>query len=196
MKNRHKSIFSLGREIKWSFSLAAIVELLLGLLLALAPNTSSRLLCTLVGVVVLAYGAFNILSYVLDRGMSSYTFELLLGILAAAFGVFVLCNKDFIIKFLFIALGLVVLVSSIAGIKRALNLRAFGYSRWWAAMVSACATCLIALSIILFPKLYGNMALMIIGLMLIIEAVSDLLSIRRLSRLAQDVDVTYTIHED
>lgn len=196
MKNRHKSIFSLGREIKWSFSLAAIVELLLGLLLALAPNTSSQLLCTLVGVVVLAYGAFNILSYVLDRGMSAYTFELLLGILAAAFGVFVLCNKDFIIKFLFIALGLVVLVSSIAGIKRALNLRAFGYSRWWAAMVSACATCLIALSIILFPKLYGNMALMIIGLMLIIEAVSDLLSIRRLSRLAQDVDVTYTIHED
>ena len=196
MKNRHKSIFSLGREIKWRFSLAAIVELLLGLLLALAPNTSSRLLCTLVGVVVLAYGALNILSYVLDRGMSAYTFELLLGILAAAFGVFVLCNKDFIIKFLFIALGLVVLVSSIAGIKRALNLRAFGYSRWWAAMVSACATCLIALSIILFPKLYGNMALMIIGLMLIVEAVSDLLSIRRLSRLAQDVDVTYTIHED
>lgn len=196
MKNRHKSIFSLGREIKWSFSLAAIVELLLGLLLALAPNTSSRLLCTLVGVVVLAYGAFNILSYVLDRGMSAYTFELLLGILAAAFGVFVLCNKDFIIKFLFIVLGLVVLVSSIAGIKRALNLRAFGYSRWWAAMMSASATCLIALSIILFPKLYGNMALMIIGLMLIVEAVSDLLSIRRLSRLAQDVDVTYTIHED
>ena len=196
MKNRHKPMFSLGREIKWSFSLAALVELLLGLLLALAPNTSSHLLCTFIGIVVLAYGAFNILSYVLDRGMSAYTFELLLGILAAAFGIFVLCNKDFIIKSLFIVLGLIVLVSSIAGIKRALNLRAFGYPRWWAAMVSACATCLIAMSILLFPKLYGNMALMIIGLMLIVEAVSDLLSIRRLSRLAQDVDITYTIHED
>ena len=196
MKNRHKPMFSLGREIKWSFSLAALVELLLGLLLALAPNTSSQLLCTFIGIVMLAYGAFNILSYVLDRGMSAYTFELLLGILAAAFGIFVLCNKDFIIKSLFIVLGLIVLVSSIAGIKRALNLRAFGYPRWWAAMVSACATCLIAMSILLFPKLYGNMALMIIGLMLIVEAVSDLLSIRRLSRLAQDVDITYTIHED
>ena len=196
MKNRHKPMFSLGREIKWSFSLAALVELLLGLLLALAPNTSSQLLCTFIGIVMLAYGAFNILSYVLDRGMSAYTFELLLGILAVAFGIFVLCNKDFIIKFLFIVLGLIVLVSSIAGIKRALNLRAFGYPRWWAAMVSACATCLIAMSILLFPKLYGNMALMIIGLMLIVEAVSDLLSIRRLSRLAQDVDITYTIHED
>ena len=196
MKNRHKSIFSLGREIKWSFSLAALVELLLGLLLALAPNTSSQLLCTFIGIVVLAYGAFNILSYVLDRGMSAYTFELLLGILAAAFGIFVLCNKDFIIKFLFIVLGLIVLVSSIAGIKRALNLRAFGYPRWWAAMVSACATCLIAMSILLFPKLYGNMALMIIGIMLIVEAVSDLMSIRKLSHLAQDVDVTFTIHND
>ena len=196
MKKQRKSIFSLGNEIKWSFSLAAIVELLLGLLLVLAPNTSSQLLCTLIGVVVLAYSAFNILSYLLDHGMSAYTFELMLGILAAAFGIFALCNKDFIIKFLFIALGLVVLVSSIAGIKRALNLRAFGYARWWAAMVSACATCLIALSIILFPKLYGNMALMIIGIMLIVEAVSDLMSIRKISHLAQDMDDTFTIHND
>ena len=90
MKKQRKSIFSLGNEIKWSFSLAAIVELLLGLLLVLAPNTSSQLLCTLIGVVVLAYGAFNILSYLLDRGMSAYTFELMLGILAAAFGIFAL----------------------------------------------------------------------------------------------------------
>ena len=196
MRNQHKSIFSLGREIKLSFSLAAVVELLLGLLLALAPNTSSQLLSTLIGVVITAYGAFNILSYILDRGMSAYTFELLLGILAAVFGIFALCNPDFIIKSLFIVLGLVVLVSSVAGIKRALNLRAFGYPRWWAAMLSACAVCLIALSIVFFPKLYGNMALRIIGIVLIVEAVSDLLSIRRLSHLAQDVDVTYTIHDD
>ena len=196
MRNQHKSIFSLGREIKWSFSLAAVVELLLGLLLALAPNTSSQLLSTLIGVVITAYGAFNILSYILDRGMSAYTFELLLGILAAVFGIFALCNPDFIIKSLFIVLGLVVLVSSVAGIKRALNLRAFGYPRWWAAMLSACAVCLIALSIVFFPKLCGNMVLRIIGIVLIVEAVSDLLSIRRLSHLAQDVDVTYTIHDD
>ena len=64
------------------------------------------------------------------------------------------------------------------------------------AMLSACAVCLIALSIVFFPKLYGNMVLRIIGIVLIVEAVSDLLSIRRLSHLAQDVDVTYTIHDD
>ena len=194
MNKQGKSIFSIGREIKWRFSLAALVELGLGLMLLLAPNASSQLLCTLIGAVVTAYGAFNILSYVLDRGMSAYTFELVLGILAAAFGIFALCNPDFIIRFLFVVLGLVVLVSSVAGIKRALNLRDFGYVRWWAAMLSACVSALIALSILLFPRLYGSMALMIIGAMLILEDVSDLLSIRRLSHLAQEVDVTYTIH--
>ena len=80
------------------------------------------------------------------------------------------------------------------------NIRAFSAalsaSGSWAAMLSACAVCLIALSIAFFPKLYGNMALRIIGIVLIVEAVSDLLSIRRLSHLAQDVDVTYTIHDD
>jgi len=193
---KSKSIFSIGREIKWSFSLAAIVELLLGLLLLFAPNTSRQVLCTLIGVVVTAYGLFNILSYVLDKGASAYTFELMIGILAAAFGIFCLLNPNFIVQFLFIVLGLVVLVSSIAGMKRALNLRAFGYPRWWAAMVSACVTCVIALTVVFYPSLYGNMVLMIIGIMLIIEAVSDLLSIRRLSRLARDVTAAYTIHEN
>lgn len=187
MKN--KSSFPKVRELRLSFSLASIAFLLLGIMLLVAPNTSRRLMCMLIGVGVLVYGAFNILSYFLDKGSSAYTFELLVGICAAAFGLFALLNPDFLVRFLFTMLGLIVMVGSVSSFKRALRLRAFDFPYWWAALGSAIATFAVALSVVIAPTLYGNMVLMVIGIIFIVESVSDLLSIHRLSQMMKDVEI-------
>ena len=123
----------------------------------------------------------------------TYTLELLIGVCALAFGVFSLINPTFLMDFLFTVLGLVVIVTSVSGIKRALNLRTFGYARWWLPMLLSCATLLVALSIVFMPQLYGNMLMMVIGAILIVESVGDLLSIHRLSSFARSI--TYTIDD-
>lgn len=196
MRGSDSSIFSMGRKARLSFSMAAIVSLILGLVLAFAPNMSQRILCTLIGVAITAYGLFNIISYLMDRTFSFYGVELVIGIAAVAFGAFVLVRPGFLIDFLFTVLGFAVLIGSAVGIKRALNLRAFGYRHWWGAMISACCTGLLALSLLLFPQLFGDMATMVIGWIVVIESVSDLLSIRKLFKLSQEVDTTYVIHDD
>lgn len=195
MKKPNNPILNAAREIKWSFTLASIVYLVLGLILMLAPNTSRKLLCTIVGAGVTVYGVFNILSYVLDKGSNAYTLELLIGILAAAFGIFALVNPGFLLNILIIALGLVIVVGSISGIKRAVNLRRFGFGQWWITLASACVTLLFALTIIFYPTLYGNALMMLIGLFLIVEAVSDLYSIHKLSRFSKNVNITYTVDD-
>ena len=43
------------------------------------------------------------------------------------------------------------------------------------------------------PQLYGNMLMMVIGAILIVESVGDLLSIHRLSSFARSI--TYTIDD-
>ena len=64
MKHTKKS----SGGFRMSFSLAAVVYLLLGLFMILAPNTSRKLLCTLIGAGVSIYGLMGILSFVMDRG--------------------------------------------------------------------------------------------------------------------------------
>lgn len=190
-----KNLLFADREIKLSFSLAAIIYLALGILMLLAPNTSRTLLCTLVGVGTIVYGLLNILPSLIKKGEKNYTLQLLIGVCALAFGVFSLINPTFLMDFLFTVLGVIVCVTSVSGIKRALNLRSFGFARWWAPMLSACTTLLLALSVILFPGFYGNMLMMAVGLLLIVEAVSDLTSIYFLSGYARRVKVTYTVDE-
>ncbi len=190
-----KSPLSAAREIKLSFSLAALVQLALGIFLILAPNTSRALICTVVAIGVTAYGLFYLLNYALHRDAGAFTMDLIIGVAAAAFGIFSIINPTFLIDILIIALGLIIAVTSVASIRRALNLKAFGFDRWWVSMASACLTLLFALSVIFFNSVYGDLLMIAIGVFCVIEAVSDLITIRKLTGYAKKVDVTYTVGE-
>ena len=181
------------KGIRLNASLAALAYLILGVVLLLLPNTSKRVLCTLVGIGVTAYGLFSILGFLLDRETDGLSVELVIGVAALAFGLFSLLNSSFLMDFLIISLGLVIAVSSVSSIKRALNLKNFGYSYWWVSLAVAVVTLVVALTFVFCPGVYGDLLMRIIGSILIVESIGDLLTIHRLSKLAKDVKATYTI---
>lgn len=166
---------SAAKEIKMSFTLTAVVDLVLGCIMLFAPAHVTQLLCMLVGAGITIYGLFNVLSFIFSRGTVAYSFELLIGICATAFGVFSLVNPNFLSKFLFIVLGLLIMVSSICGVKRAFTLKNYGFERWFLMLISAVVTLVLAITIVIYPALYGDMLMMAIGIVMIVEAVSDLL---------------------
>lgn len=178
-----------------SFTLAAVICLLLGLFMFLAPNTSRKLLCTLIGVGVILYGVLSFLPFVLSRGERRFTPSLLLGACALALGVFSLIQPTFLMDFLFTVLGIVVCVTSICGIRRALNLRYFGFSRWWAPLTANLAALLLALAIIFFPGFFGNMLMRVMGALLTVEAASDLISLYFLGKLSERATVSYHVSD-
>ena len=195
MKKKEKNDFPLraaAKEIKLSFTLTAVVDLILGVILLFAPAHVTDFLVMLISGGITIYGVFNILSFIFSRGMTAYSFELLIGICATAFGAYSLVSPDFLAKFLFIVLGLLIMVSSICGIKRAFTLKSYGFERWYLMLISAIVTLVLAVTIVIYPTLYGDMLMMAIGIVMIIEAVSDLLGIHRLSKFIKDnVTITY-----
>ena len=192
-KTQDSPLLKAVRSVKLNASLAALAYLILGIVLLLLPNTSKRVLCTVVGVGVTAYGLFSILGFLLDRDTDGFSVELIIGVAALAFGVFSLLNSSFLMDFLIISLGLVIAVSSVSSIKRAMNLRILGYRYWWVSLAVAIVTLVVALTFVFCPGVYGDLLMRIIGAMLIVESVGDLLTIHRLSRLAKGVNVTYTV---
>lgn len=181
------------KSIKLNASLAALAYLVIGVILLLLPNTSKRVLCTVVGLGVTVYGVFSLLGFLLDRGSDGFSVELIVGVAALAFGLFSLLNPGFLMDFLIISLGLIIAVSSVSSIKRAMNLRVFAYRYWWISLCVAIVTLVVALTFVFCPDVYGDLLMRIIGAMLIVESVGDLLTIHRLSRLAKGVNVTYTV---
>ena len=180
-------VIGLVRRFRLSATLAAVIYLILGLVLLFAPRTSQALMGGIIGVSVTLYGALSIVSFLLNREQTAYVFDLLIGVCAAAFGVFSLLNPTFLLSFLFIVLGLVGVIGSVSAIKRTLSLRALGYPRWLVPLVPNIVALLVALSVTFKPSLYGDLMVMVIGLMLIVEAVSDLFTLRNLSILTREL---------
>ena len=192
MKNNDFPLRSAAKEIKMSFTLAAVVDLILGCVMLFVPAHVTQLLCILVGAGITIFGLFNVLSFVFSRGTVAYSLELLIGICATAFGVFSFISPNFLPSVLFIVFGLMIIVSSISGIKRAFTLKSYGFERWYLMLISAIVTLVFAITIVAFPNLYGNMLIMAIGIVMIAEAISDLLGIHRLSKFIKDnVTITY-----
>ena len=109
------------REFRWSFVVAALAFVALGLVLILWPDASMHVLCYLVGGALTLYGGFNVLSFVFSQERA-FTFELVIGVLTAAIGIFALLSPDSIRDILSVVLGLVVIIDSLIGIKRAFTL--------------------------------------------------------------------------
>ena len=192
-KSEDSPLLRAVKSIKLNASLAALAYLVIGVILLLLPNTSKRVLCTVVGLGVTVYGVFSLLGFLLDRGSDGFSVELIVGVAALAFGLFSLLNPGFLMDFLIISLGLVIAVSSVSSIKRAMNLRILGYRYWWVSLAVAIVTLVVALTFVFCPGVYGDLLMRIIGAILIVESVGDLLTIHRLSKLAKGVKVTYTV---
>ena len=184
-KQSHSPIISLLRRFRLSATLSAVVYLILGLVLLFAPQTSRAVLGSVIGIGITLYGALSMISFLLNRGEKAYIFELLIGICAAGFGLFLLLKPTFLTNFLYIILGLVGVIGSISAIKRVIHLRSLGYPRWFVPLIPNAVALLISLSVIFKPGFYGDLMMIIIGLILIAESVSDLFTLRNLSVLAR-----------
>lgn len=63
-----------AKEIKISFVLTAVVDLILGVILLFAPEHVTDVLVMLISAGITIYGVFNILSFIFSRGMTAYSF--------------------------------------------------------------------------------------------------------------------------
>ena len=176
------------REIKWNFVLSALLYLLLGVVLAIWPDGSAKMLCYCIGGVVTAYGVFNIVAYFTRRGLEGLHPELLAGIVAVAFGVFTLLKPTVIAGILPFVLGLIIVVDGAVNLKRAMTLRSLDFSKWGIYLLLSCLTILLGVGAVLNPFESLTLLLRLIGLVLIYEGISDLWAIFRISSLARAVE--------
>ena len=100
------------KSVKWNLILAALAYVVLGVVLLAWPDTTGNVLCTLLGILLLGYGIFQIIGFFTrgDEGWGSGAVYLLAGLCAVALGVFALSSPEKVLAILPVALGAVVVV--------------------------------------------------------------------------------------
>ena len=179
-KNRAGFLEKALQEFRWSFIITALVFIALGLLLILRPNLALELLAYAVGGALAVYGLFNILSFLFakDRTLS---FELVIGVITAAVGIFILASPGTVLNIIQIVLGLAIIIDSLLGIKRAFTLRELGLGSWGAILSLSILTSILGILFVMHQDLFGSALMVVIGIILLYQGVSDLITVIRIS---------------
>lgn len=185
------------RTIKINFLLASILYVVLGLVLLLWPHTSSSIICAGFGIFLLLYGAITIISFFVHDSRTGFLrFELILGILFAALGVFFLVRPDVVLSVLPVMLGIYIIIDALLNLKRAQELHRMAYERWWMILITSLISAVLGIVVLWNPLFLSDVIFRVVGAVLIYTGLSDLWSLFKLSRVTKAWRVEHPIVVD
>ncbi len=164
--------------------ISALAYIVLGLVMIFYPDKVSIALCYTLGGALTVYGLFNLITYFTIK-QASFGFEMIVGIAATAFGVFFLISPQSILGMIAAIIGILIIVDSAIDVKRAFQLKSLGVKYWWISFLVSALIIIFAISTIIFPTLFADIIMIVLGITLVYEGISGLTLIATIGHFAK-----------
>ena len=177
------SMKSVLQEQRRSSALVALVTIILGVVLVVWPDRSVSMICAILGGALLLCGLLYVIGWFAGtRRQSKSVFMIIPGVILAGLGVWLMTSSSTVIALIQYVFGAVVLFHGILDLQAALALLTQRMNKWWIDLLLALLT--LGLGLLILANPFGTFAALVvlIGIALIYDGVSDLWLIGRLSR--------------
>ena len=163
---------------KLGYILLSVALCALGGVLIAVPDFSAALLCRLVGITMLLFGAVKIIGYCSkDLYRLAFQYDLAFGILLIALGGILLFRPDTMVQIICIIMGVCVLADALLKIQISIDSKAFGLEKWWLILVTAILTGVAGFLLVLRPMESARAVMILLGVTLITEGLLNLTTI-------------------
>lgn len=105
-----------------------------------------------------------------------------------ALGVFVVLRPESVVALLTVLLGAVLLLHGFLDIQDCVQAKRCGYARWWLILLLGIATVALGALIIWNPFTTNAVLMIVSGLSLIFDGVSDIVIVSRISKIVRQID--------
>lgn len=161
------------KQAKRNYFVIAAVLCVVGLLVMIFRETVVGLLAGVIpGIILCVIGVIEIVVYIRTRLNIT---DLIIGILAIAAGIVLLCDRLLIVKVLAILLGLYLILEGATKIKTAVMAQKDGIKNWFILLIVAVIGIGLGIFLLVKPFVLGNGFIFIVGLMLFIGGLLNLL---------------------
>ena len=174
------------QELKLNFILTALFCIVCGVVLFVWPDVSARIVCMVLGAILVLMGAVYLVSFFSSpAGSFMKHIHLLLTICFVAIGVWILLKPEFVIRLIPVIVGIIIILHGIYDLQQAVYLCRAKYSFWWLALLFAVLTVAFGGVLIWNPFEAMNIAVKFIGVFLVFDGVSDLWIFSRARRVTK-----------
>lgn len=174
------------KKLKTNVLISSLLCVLLGLVLVFWPGLSIQIVCTAVGAVLIISGVVRIVSYVTARDGSMYfQVNLIFGIIFTVVGVWIVIKPAKVLAIIPIIVGIVIALHGLHNLKQAIDLCKSKYDKWWIALLLGILTIGFGVLLICRPFAAIDTVVMLIGIFLIYDGLSNIWIVSRISRNAK-----------
>ncbi|MCD7762979.1 MAG: DUF308 domain-containing protein [Lachnospiraceae bacterium] len=167
------------REFSRSYIFLSFLYVAVGVVLLVWPTLSIQMIGKGVGVIMLVVGAtYGVIYFTSDKRQEGYLqLELVIAIICAAFGIFVLLTPDFMRMVLPFAMATVLLVGAIVKIQSAVSMKRLLIRRWYLALILALIIIALGIFLLVYPFAEDYQMLIYIGICLIADGLTNLIGL-------------------
>lgn len=177
---------NLLKRLKTNIVVSAVLCILLGLVLVLWPDLSMKFVCIAIGAALLIGGGVRLAGYFTVRDGSMYAqMNLIMGIILAVVGIWILIKPEKVLAIIPIIVGIVIVLHGVNDLQQAMALYKEKYDKWWIALLLGVLTAAFGVLLICRPFAALDTVVMLIGIFLVYDGVSDLWIVSRIYRTAR-----------
>lgn len=163
------------KNLKANYTLSAVICVIIGAVLIIWPGTSTKVVCMMLGGMMLIYGIIQIILYFIARERTIYLQGmLLLGIVLSVVGAWILLRPESIIAIVPVIVGIIIVVHGLHNAAQSIDLKKMGYEKWWVAFLFSILTIILGGVLVYNPFSVVNTVVRVIGAFLIYDGLSDM----------------------
>ena len=175
-------------QLKKSKLIAGIISAILGAVLLFWPGLTMSLICQFVGIALAVTGLLTAAVFFTQPKDNPFrTISLIAGIPLAIIGVFIFLRPAFLIQFIPIVVGVIVLFDGVMNLIETFDLMKQKYSKWWISLIFAVLTILMGMMLILRPFGFAQFVMQAIGVIMLYNGFSDIFIASRIKTQIKDV---------
>ncbi len=163
------------KKLKSTFIGMSVIYLVLGIVMVISPVFVSNFICYFIGALLIIAGCFGIFSYI-QNGGSGFLVRatLLISILFAALGIYILINPETFVSIIPIIVGIMLMLESLDKIGTVFKAKNNGYEKWLQILIAPVIIFILGLILIIYPFSAVTVFIRVIGVFLIIDAISNI----------------------
>ncbi len=179
------------KTLKANYLISAVLCVLFGITLVAWPDISSKLVCIGFGCVLALTGAANLITFFVRRDGSLLSqINMVAGIVLLVLGGWIIFDPGVLIRIIPVVIGAIIAVHGGHNVLQAAELYKEKYDKWWVALLLGIVTIGFGALLIYNPFEAVSTMIVLIGIMLIYDGISDIWIISRVSKTVRTVAET------
>lgn len=179
------------KEIRQSVVIYGCLSVVLGVVLVLYPQLSTKIICTAFGAILVLCAVFHMISYLRHKDEAPFiNFNLIAAVITGVIGIWIIVKPEMVVLIIPVIFGIVLVIHGISDLRQAIELKKRFYDYWWAALIIAVLNVLIGAVLLTDPFRAAVVSIRVIGICLIYDGVSDLWIVSRVSKAVKDIEAS------